>query len=84
MHDKFIHTLDDVREEQEALLERQQDPDFALASDYAGFAYKMKIRAHLEKLGHQVRDFGTDSEAPVNYPDFIRPAAEAVSRAADS
>lgn len=35
MNDRFIQSLDDVREEQEALLERQQDPDFALASDYA-------------------------------------------------
>ena len=35
MKDKFIRSLDDIREEQDALLERQQDPDFALASDYA-------------------------------------------------
>ena len=35
MRDNFIHSLDDIREEQDALLERQQDPDFALASDYA-------------------------------------------------
>jgi ribose 5-phosphate isomerase B len=31
-------------------------------------------------LKHEVRDFGTTSEAPVDYPVFIRPAAEAVAR----
>ena len=34
----------------------------------------------LEEHGHDVRDFGTDSEASVDYPDFVRPAAEAVAR----
>ena len=31
-------------------------------------------------LGHEVKDFGTFSNAPVDYPLFIRPAAEAVAR----
>lgn len=34
MNDHFLRTLDDMREEQEALLERQLDPDMALISDY--------------------------------------------------
>jgi ribose 5-phosphate isomerase B len=52
----------------------------ALGSDHAGYAYKEKIKAHLTALGHTVKDFGTDSGAPVDYPRFIRPAAEAVAR----
>ena len=52
----------------------------ALASDHAGYAYKEKIKALLLSLGHEVRDFGTDSDASVDYPVFIRPAAEAVAR----
>jgi len=52
----------------------------ALGSDHAGFAYKEKIKALLISLGHEVQDFGTHSEAPVDYPAFIRPAAEAVAR----
>jgi ribose 5-phosphate isomerase B len=52
----------------------------ALASDHAGFRYKEKIRELLESLGHEVRDFGTTNEDPVDYPKFIRPAAEAVAR----
>ena len=34
----------------------------------------------LAELGHEAVDFGTDSEAPVDYPDFIVPAAQAVAR----
>jgi ribose 5-phosphate isomerase B len=52
----------------------------AIASDHAGFAYKERIKVLLASLGHEVRDFGTDSTAPVDYPAFIRPASEAVAR----
>ena len=52
----------------------------ALGSDHAGFRYKEKIKQLLLSLGHEVEDFGTTSEAPVDYPKFIRPAAEAVAR----
>lgn len=52
----------------------------ALGSDHAGFEYKQAIRDWLQARGHQVVDFGTTSNAPVDYPDFIRPAAEAVAR----
>ena len=52
----------------------------ALASDHAGFAYKESVKAQLIELAHEVRDFGTTSQAPVDYPLFIRPAAEAVAR----
>jgi ribose 5-phosphate isomerase B len=52
----------------------------ALASDHAGFEYKMAIHQWLLDHGHEVRDFGTVSNEPVDYPDFIRPAAEAVAR----
>src|SRR5512145_1804280 len=50
----------------------------ALASDHAGFEYKERIKEHLIRAGHEVRDFGTDSTQSVDYPDFIRPAARAV------
>src|SRR5438132_10892833 len=52
----------------------------AIGSDHAGFKYKEKIRQLLEGLGHEVADFGTDSEEPVDYPLFIRPVALAVAR----
>jgi ribose 5-phosphate isomerase B len=51
----------------------------SIGSDHAGFEYKEKIRAVLAGLGHVVQDFGTFSNEPVDYPLFIRPAAEAVA-----
>src|SRR3989449_11088686 len=52
----------------------------AIASDHAGYRLKEDIKLLLRELGHEVRDFGTHSDDPVDYPDFIAPAAEAVSR----
>jgi ribose 5-phosphate isomerase B len=52
----------------------------AIGSDHAGFKYKEKIKQLLAGLGHEVEDFGTDSEVPVDYPLFIRPVALAVAR----
>src|SRR2546421_5132106 len=52
----------------------------AIGSDHAGFQYKEKISLFLEGQGHPVTDFGTHSSAPVDYPLFIRPTAEAVAR----
>jgi ribose 5-phosphate isomerase B len=51
----------------------------AIGSDHAGFKYKERIKEFLTRQGHAVIDFGTDSEAPVDYPVFIRPVAEAVA-----
>jgi ribose 5-phosphate isomerase B len=52
----------------------------AIGSDHAGFEYKEKIKELLRSLGHEVKDFGTDSNTPVDYPLFIHPTAEAVAR----
>jgi len=52
----------------------------AIGSDHAGFQYKEKIKELLRALGHDVTDFGTDSEEPVDYPLFCRPVALAVAR----
>jgi ribose 5-phosphate isomerase B len=51
----------------------------AVASDHAGFRYKEAVAAMLRAAGHDVVDFGTDSEESVDYPLFIRPAALAVA-----
>ena len=51
----------------------------ALASDHAGFRYKERLKHLLAERGHETVDFGTDSEESVDYPLFIRPAAEAVA-----
>jgi ribose 5-phosphate isomerase B len=52
----------------------------AIGSDHAGFAYKEAIKTMLLGAGHTGRDLGAYSEASCDYPDFIRPVAEAVAR----
>jgi ribose 5-phosphate isomerase B len=51
----------------------------ALASDHAGFEYKTLLSEFLAGQGHEVVDFGTNSNESVDYPDFIGPAARAVA-----
>ena len=51
----------------------------AIGNDHAGTDYKNAIVSHLESLGHQVTNFGTNSNDSVDYPDFVHPVAEAVS-----
>ena len=48
-----------------------------LGSDHAGFEMKQDLVSFVRKLGHEVLDVGTDSTAPVDYPDY----AEAVGQA---
>lgn len=50
----------------------------ALGGDHAGFKYKASINKMLEKEGHTCLDFGTNSEASVDYPDYIHPLAKAI------
>jgi ribose 5-phosphate isomerase B len=52
----------------------------AIASDHAGFELKTLFVQTLRSSGLEVRDFGTHSADPVDYPDYIRPAAESVAR----
>jgi ribose 5-phosphate isomerase B len=52
----------------------------AIAADHAGYYLKEGIKAHLIALDYEVKDLGAYSDEPVDYPLFIRPAAEAVSR----
>ena len=52
----------------------------ASASDHAGFELKSILIEALRARGVEVQDFGTDSREPVDYPEFIRPAVQAVAR----
>jgi ribose 5-phosphate isomerase B len=55
----------------------------AIASDHAGYRLKQVLMEHLREAGHTVNDFGTDSDASVDYPDYIRPAAVSVAERKD-
>jgi ribose 5-phosphate isomerase B len=52
----------------------------AIGSDHAGFGLKGELGTLLDELRIEYRDFGTFSEEPVDYPDFIAPVARAVAR----
>ncbi len=51
----------------------------AIASDHGGFDLKEAVRKHLEEKGITCKDFGTDSKASCDYPDFAGAAAKAVA-----
>lgn len=51
----------------------------SIGTDHAGFPLKAPIAAFLKARGLKVLDFGCASAEPCDYPDFIRPAAEAVA-----
>lgn len=51
----------------------------SMACDHGGLELKLAIKEHLQALGHTVCDFGTDSLASCDYPDYAAPAARAVA-----
>ena len=51
----------------------------SLACDHGGLELKNKIKEHLEARGCATVDFGTFSTVSCDYPDFARPAAQAVA-----
>lgn len=54
-------------------------PTLAIGSDHAGFALKEELKAILTKQGYSVKDFGTSSKDPVDYPIFAKAVADMVS-----
>jgi ribose 5-phosphate isomerase B len=51
----------------------------AIGSDHAGYPLKEMLISYLLQQGHEVDNFGTDSREPVDYPDFVFPAAKSVA-----
>ena len=51
----------------------------AMACDHGGFDLKNTLKQELEAMGHEVVDFGSDSTASVDYPDYGYKAAKAVA-----
>ena len=52
----------------------------SIASDHAGFDLKEIVKEHLTNKGYEVKDFGCYDKSSCDYPDFGKPAAEAVGR----
>jgi ribose 5-phosphate isomerase B len=51
----------------------------AIGADHGGYPMKQDLKRFLGELGHRVRDFGTNSEEAVDYPDFAHAVARAVA-----
>lgn len=49
-----------------------------IGSDHGGFAAKAFVTKTVQKLGHEVSDFGCHSAESVDYPDVAQLVAEAV------
>ena len=51
----------------------------SIGCDHGALSLKNKVVTHLEKLGYEVKDFGTDTADSCDYPDFAAAAARAVA-----
>ena len=51
----------------------------AIGCDHGALALKNKLVSHLEKQGHEVKDFGTYTPDSCDYPEFAAAAAKAVA-----
>ena len=49
-----------------------------IANDHAGYKLKLKMVDYLQQKGYTVKNFGTDTPDPVDYPDYAHPLANAV------
>jgi ribose 5-phosphate isomerase B len=76
---------DIVRERRIELVRRvprrgsRESKHVAVGADHGGYRMKEELKNFLTELGHQVRDFGTNSEDAVDYPDFAHAVARAVA-----
>lgn len=50
----------------------------ALGADHGGFQLKNEVLNYLKSKGYETVDFGTNSTASVDYPDFAKKVGEAV------
>ena len=50
----------------------------SIGNDHAGVAYKFTIIKHLESKGYTIKNYGTNTEDSVDYPDYIHPVAKDV------
>ena len=51
-----------------------------IGSDHGGFEMKEFLKKKLTDAGYEIRDFGTNSEESVDYPDIIHPLANAINK----
>ena len=52
----------------------------ALSCDHRGYLAKEKLKVMLVSRGHEVVDFGCDTQASCDYPDTALPAAQSIAK----
>lgn len=50
----------------------------SIGNDHAGTDYKFAILKHLESKGIDVKNYGTDANDSVDFPDYVHPVAQDV------
>jgi ribose 5-phosphate isomerase B len=83
---KFTSLAEDIVKERNIELIRKKTRQntsnvrsVAIGSDHGGYKVKEQLKVFLTDLGLKVRDFGTESEDAVDYPDFAHSVARSVS-----
>ncbi len=83
---KFTALAEDIVRDRKLELIRKQPRaavtkvrSVALGCDHGGFSVKEHLKGYLTGMGLNVRDFGTNSEDAVDYPDFAHAVARSVS-----
>jgi len=83
---KFTSLAQDIVNERNIVLIHKQTRQnttkvrsIAIGSDHGGFKMKEQLKSYLTDFGLLLRDFGTDSEDAVDYPDFAHAVAKSVS-----
>lgn len=83
---KFTALAEDIVKDRKLELIRKQPRvaatkvrSVALGCDHGGFKVKEQLKSYLTDIGLNVRDFGTNSEDAVDYPDFAHAVARSVS-----
>ena len=51
----------------------------AIGCDQGGFALKKDIMAYLDEKGYEYKDFGSYSEASVDYPEYAKKVCAAIN-----
>lgn len=51
-----------------------------IGSDHAGYKLKEVIKNYIQKIGHSIIDYGTNSEKPVDYPEISEKVAKDIVR----
>ena len=50
----------------------------AIANDHAGTVLKKQVQSFLEDFGYDIINHGTNSDIPVDYPDYVQPVSESI------